>query len=83
MIFTSESKKIIDLAKAENIRTVITSSIETSIGRTACLHLAAANKITEACGLATGIFLNEDTQASVIENGLILVPDIPGMGLEI
>ncbi len=79
----TECKKIIDLAKAENIRTVITSSIETSIGRTACLHLAAANEIIEPCGFSTGIFLNYDAKASVIDNGLIRISDIPGMGMEI
>ena len=77
----TESKKIIDLAKSENIRTIVTTSLETNIGRTACLHLAAANEITESCGLSTGALLNEDTTAPVIENGLIQIPDIPGMGL--
>ena len=79
----TECKKIIDLAKAENIRTVITASIETSIGRTACLHLAAANEIIESCGLSTGVLLNENITAPTIENGMMQLPDIPGMGLEI
>ena len=79
----TESKKIINLAKEENIRIVITSSLETNIGRMACLHLAAANKITDACGLSTGVLLNEDTTSPVIENGLIQIPDIPGVGLEL
>ena len=79
----TESKKIINLAKEENIRIVITSSLETNIGRMACLHLAAANEITEACGLSTGALLNENTKAPIIENGLIQIPDIPGMGLEL
>ncbi len=79
----TESKKIIYLAKEENIRIVITSSLETNIGRMACLHLAAANEITEACGLATGVLLNENTKTHIIENGLIQIPDIPGVGLEL
>ena len=79
----TESKKIINLAKEENIRIVITSSLETNIGRMACLHLAAANEITDACGLSTGVLLNEDTTSPVIENGLIQIPDIPGVGLEL
>ena len=77
----SESKKIIQLAREENIRIVITSSLETNIGRMACLHLAAANEITEACGL--GEFLKEDTEAPSIEKGMIQLPDIPGLGLEL
>ena len=79
----TESKKIINLAKEENIRIVITSSLETNIGRMACLHLAAANEITESCGLSTGALLNEDTKAPIIANGLIKVPDIPGIGMGI
>ena len=49
----------------------------------ACLHLAAANEITEACGLATGALLNENTKAPIIEYGLIQIPDIPGIGMGI
>ena len=77
----TESKKIINLAKEENIRIVITSLLETNIGRMACLHLAAANEISEPCGLATGALLNEDTTAPVIENLLIQIPKLPGMCL--
>ena len=77
----TECKKIIDLAREEEIRTVITSSLETSIGRMACLHLAAANEIKEACGLGTGALLNEDTKAPIIENGLMPLSKIPGMGM--
>jgi len=79
----TECKKIIDIARKEEIRTVVTSSLETSIGRMACLHLAAANELSEPCGLSTAALLHEDSTAPVIENGLIRVPDIPGMGLEI
>jgi len=79
----TECKKIIDLARKEEIRTVVTSSLETSIGRMACLHLAAANEITEACGLATGILLNEDAKAAVIENGVMELPKISGVGMEL
>ncbi|MDP7622312.1 MAG: enolase C-terminal domain-like protein, partial [SAR324 cluster bacterium] len=79
----TEGRKIINLAKEENIRIVITSSLETNIGRTACLHLAAANELSEPCGLATAPLLHEDTTGPIIENGLIRIPDIPGMGLEL
>jgi len=79
----TECKKIIDLAREEKIRTVVTSSLETSIGRMACFHLAAANEITEACGLSTGALLNEDIKAPTIKNGMMQLPDIPGVGLEL
>ena len=78
-----EAGKIIQLARDESIRTVITSSLETNIGRMACLHLAAANEITEACGLATGDLLNEDMDRLSIENGIMYIPDIPGVGMEL
>ena len=78
----NESGKIIQLARSENIRTVITSSLETSIGRMACLHIALANEITEACGLSTGDLLQEDTISTPIENGMMKLPNIPGVGLE-
>jgi o-succinylbenzoate synthase len=79
----TECEKIIDLAKAENIRTVITSSIETSIGRIACLHLAVANEITEACGLATGCLLSEDKALSPILGGKIGISESPGLGIDL
>ena len=79
----SESRKIIQLSKEEKIRSVITSSLETSIGRMACLHLASANEIKEACGLSTGTLLNENTITPTIKNGMIQLPDIPGLGVEL
>ncbi len=47
----------------------------------ACSHLAAANEITETCGLATGTLLKTDSEVPIINNGLIQLPDIPGIGL--
>ena len=79
----TECKKIITLAQAENIRTVITSSIETAIGRTACLHLALANGISDACGLATGEFLNEAKPTQPIQGGKIAISDGPGLGVDL
>ena len=79
----SESKKIIQLARDENIRIVVTSSLETNIGRMACFHLAASNEITEACGLATGELLKEDTITPHINDGMLQLPSSPGLGLEL
>jgi o-succinylbenzoate synthase len=78
-----ECKKIINLARTENIRVVITSSLETSIGRTACLHLALTNEITEACGLATGEVLNEGKPTQPIQGGKIAISDSPGLGVDL
>ncbi len=77
----TECKKIITLARTENIRTVITSSLETNIGRSACLHLALANDISEACGLATGGLLKEDQSLTPIQGGKLAITDEHGLGL--
>jgi len=78
-----ECKKIINLARTENIRIVITSSLETSIGKTASLHLARANEITEACGLATREVLNEGKPTQPIQGGKIAISDSPGLGVDL
>jgi o-succinylbenzoate synthase len=78
-----ECKKIINLARTEDIRTVITSSLETALGRTACLHLALANEITEACGLATGCLLSEDKPLSPILGGKIGLSESPGLDIDL
>ena len=77
----TECEKIIHLAQAETIRTVITSSLETSIGRAACLHLVLANEITEVCGLATGCLLSEDKPLSPILGGKIGLSESLGLGI--
>jgi len=78
----TECKRIIKLANTENIRTVITSSLETQVGRTACLHLAAANEISEACGLATGPLLQEQGTNNIRQR-IMTVPDSHGLGITI
>ena len=79
----TECKNIINLARTEGIRTVLTSSLETAIGRTACLHLALANEITEVCGLATGCLLSEDKPLSPILGGKIGLSESPGLGIDL
>ena len=78
-----ESKKIVELARQENIRVVITSSLETEVGRMACLHLAAANEISEPCGVATGVFLQEDKKIENIREGKIALSQSYGLGVSI
>ena len=79
----TECRKIIELAKLENIRSIITTSLETSVGQAACLHIASANEISEACGLATGSLLSEDSLQISIEDGVTSVSNIPGLGVEL
>jgi len=75
------SEKIINQAKKENIRTVITSSLESDIGLLACLHLASKNNIEEACGLDTCQFLTQrNIEFPTSVNGYIDIPERPGLG---
>ena len=78
-----ESANIIKLAKSENIRSIITSSLETAIGRMACLNIAASNEIKEACGLATDFLFNEETNSPHVNDGFIKLPNISGLGLKL
>ena len=79
----TECEKIIHIAQAENIRTDITSSLETSIGRDACLHIVLSNEITEVCGLATGCLLSEDKPLNPILGGKIGISNNPGLGIDL
>jgi len=79
----TECSKIIELAKSRNIRAVITTSLETSIGRSACIHLAAANEIIEPCGLATEGLLIEDCDKIPIKEGNVSISKMHGLGIEL
>ena len=79
----TECIKIINLAQTENIRIVITSSLETAIGRSACLHLSAAIEVSEACGLATEELLNDDKPTQPIQGGKIAISDSHGLGIDL
>jgi len=78
-----ETQKIIEIAKHHNIRTVVTSSLETAIGRAAICHLISANQITECCGLDTGHLLVHDVATfPESKNGIITLPSSPGLGIK-
>ena len=69
-------------ARAANKQVVVTSTLETGVGVTACLHLAAA-VATAPCGLDTlrlldGTLLDE---APRIEGGVMGMPTEPGLGV--
>ena len=49
----------------------------------ACLHVAAANEISESCELATGTFLQEDKKTENINEGKIVLPQSYGLGIAI
>ncbi|NQU68830.1 MAG: o-succinylbenzoate synthase [Candidatus Marinimicrobia bacterium] len=78
----SEVNDIVLLAEKHHIRCVLTSSLETAVGRLATLHLAAAHQITEPCGLDTGYLLSRNvTKFPQIMRGKVTVPDAPGLGI--
>ncbi|MFH2054495.1 MAG: o-succinylbenzoate--CoA ligase [bacterium] len=72
-------------ARAHNAEVVVTTMIESGIGVTACLHLAAAlNATTSANGLDTLDLLSDTLvkQAPRIADGRMTIPDAPGLGVE-
>ncbi len=74
---------IIRLAEEAGIRVVITSSLESTVGRLALLHLTAAYKITEPCGLLTDLFEDDFTRFfPEVKDGKISLPRMPGLGIE-
>ena len=79
-------RQIIQAAHAQGVTCVITSTLETGIGVTAALHLAAASpEITLPCGLATlNLLQNDLLQTSLsIQQGSIELPPGPGLGVHL
>lgn len=68
-------------AAKQQIRCVVTSSLERQLGVAAALHLAAALP-PEAAGLGTlDLLESDDERALPIERGKMTVPTAPGLGL--
>jgi O-succinylbenzoate synthase len=69
-------------AAAAGIEIVITSVVDSAIGVMAAAHLAAAVSPTLVHGLGTSAWLAADVAAApVITNGLMQLPDMPGLGI--
>jgi len=80
------AQQIIQMATAHDVPCVITSTIETGIGLTAALHLAAASpEVTLECGLATLHLLEDDLllEHLPIHAGSLIVPTAPGLGVHL
>jgi o-succinylbenzoate synthase len=63
---------------------VVTSSLESSIGRAGAAHLAAAVLALgpqPAAGIATGAFFAEHGDAFAARQGMVRIPDAAGLGL--
>jgi L-Ala-D/L-Glu epimerase len=79
-------RQVIQEAERRQIACVITSTLETGIGVTAALHLAAASpEITLACGLTTLDLLEDDLlqERLIIDNGQLNIPPGVGLGVQI
>jgi L-Ala-D/L-Glu epimerase len=79
-------QQIIAEATEQGIQCVITSTIETGIGLTAALHLAAASPgVSLECGLATLSLLADDLLVDELplHRGFLEVPGGPGLGVEL
>src|SRR5688572_704599 len=77
------ARAVAALARERGAGVVVTSLVESAIGRTGALHLAASlGESPLAHGLATGSLLTEDvTAAPEMRNGAIAVPRGPGLGI--
>ena len=71
------------LARDRGVEVVVTSFVESAVGRTGALHLAASLGATgHAHGIATGAALAEDVaDAPRLEQGLVHPPTGPGLGI--
>ena len=74
------TKEISDLGKMENIRTIITSALETNIGLMANYHIASALEISEHCGLSTWKMYGKNPFIKT-NSDKIKISEIPGLGI--
>jgi len=78
----NEINEIINLANKNDIKCIITNMLDRAINRMACIHIASANNIGEACGLSTdNLFKSDFYQTPKIINGKLSIPQINGLGL--
>ena len=69
-------------ARAAGVECIVTASLESACGLTACAHLAAAISPDSCHGLATADWLASDTgDAPAIVGGRMLLPQTPGLGV--
>ncbi|MEO8762655.1 MAG: dipeptide epimerase [Ginsengibacter sp.] len=78
-----KAKKIIALAEKENITMQVGGFMESRITMTANAHLALCSKNILYCDFDTPLMFSKDPVSGGIfynENGIIEVPDVPGLG---
>jgi L-Ala-D/L-Glu epimerase len=79
------ARELVHLAESADMQVVVTTSLESGVGITAALHLAATlPEPIPACGLATGALLESDllVESPAIEGGQMSVPTSTGLGVE-
>jgi o-succinylbenzoate synthase len=79
------ARQVAALAAERGVPVVVTSLVESAVGRTGALHLAASLGATRhAHGIATGGLLAEDVaDAPAMEQGWVRLPPGPGLGIAI
>ena len=66
------SKKIIDLGIKNDIKSIITTTLETEIGFLANVHIASALNITDYCGFSTWNLFLQNPPSYVIDNNIFI-----------
>lgn len=79
------AREVATLAADRGIGIIVTSFVESAVGRTGALHLAASlGASPNAHGIATGNALAEDlARAPELERGLLHLPSDPGLGIAV
>jgi len=75
-------------AHARGLKIVVTTALESAVGRAGAAHLAAAVLALgaqPAAGIATGRLLAEDVGPDpfAARSGVVHIPDVPGLGLRV
>ena len=78
------AKRAILQAREEQVASVVTTTVDAAVARTAAVHLAASVPGISACGLATADWLSTDVgpDPCPVDDGVVEVPQEPGLGVE-
>ncbi len=80
------SKRMAVIAQAARMRGYVGGALESVIGASAGLHFAASNPIVDlGCEMSGQFLLTDDfgTEPLAMEDGALLVPTGPGLGIEV
>ncbi len=79
------AREIMALARQKGLGSVVASCLETGVGITAALHVAASFGDAGTAGLASGVVLENDllTKPMLPVRGHLTVPQTPGLGVEL